>query len=233
MLASLIGCSPAAFPQTYLGLPLTAHKLRVQDIQHLVVKVEKRAPGWKTSLLNLGSCLTLTDVALSALPTFAMSIILMPVTTIDHMDRPRRGVLWKGKSSCSGGGCQVAWHDVFRSRAEGGLGVRGLHCHNISLLQKFIHKLVHGDDTPWTRWVHRWHLFSCLPTQLTHCTPPALTVADALRHARLNLPLQGWLTVTVQRQLAVLEASLRHATLAEERDSRLLPGGAKFTAAAA
>jgi hypothetical protein len=48
MLASLIGCSPAAFPQTYLGLPLTARKLRVRDLQHLVVKVEKRAPGWKT-----------------------------------------------------------------------------------------------------------------------------------------------------------------------------------------
>jgi hypothetical protein len=106
MLASLIGCSPAAFPQTYLGLPLMARKVRVQNLQHLVVKVEKRAPGWKSSHLNLGSRLTLTDAILSALPTFAMSVIPMPVTTIDH--RPRRGMLWKGKSSCSGGDCQVA-----------------------------------------------------------------------------------------------------------------------------
>jgi hypothetical protein len=284
MLASLIGCSAAAFPQTYLGLPLTARKLRVQDLQHLVVKVEKRALGWKSSLLNLGSRLTLTDAVLSALPTFAMSVIPMPVTTIDHMDRPRRGMLWKGKSACSGGDCQVTWHDVCRSRAEGGLGVRDLRSHNVSLLLKFIHKLVRGDDTPWTRWVRRWYgeggisspplptdtpawrgfkrlfatyrgltnvrvgdgattsfwfdnwhaagpLFSCLPALLTHCTAPALTVADALRHARLDLPLQDRLTITAQGQLAALEASLRHATLAEEQDSRMLPGGAKFTAA--
>jgi hypothetical protein len=55
-LSSLIGCTLEAFPQTYLGLPLMTTKLRVQ---HLVVKVEMRAPGWKSSLLNLGSRLVL------------------------------------------------------------------------------------------------------------------------------------------------------------------------------
>ncbi|KAM0884838.1 hypothetical protein ACQ4PT_030714 [Festuca glaucescens] len=195
-------------------------------------------------------------------------------------------MMWKGKSSCSGGDCQVAWHDVCRSRAEGGRGVLDLHCHNVGLLLKFIHKLIRGDDMPWTRWVCRrygvsgissppapidtpawrgfkrlfsiyrgltnvrvgdgattsfwvdiWHaagpLFSCVPALLTHCTDPALTVVDALRHARLSLPLQDRLTVMAQRQLGALEASLRHAALAEEPDSCLLPGGAKFTAAAA
>jgi exonuclease III len=156
-LAALVGCAPAEFPQTYLGLPLTARKLRVQDLQHLVVKVEKRAPGWKSSLLNLGSRLTLTDAVLSALPSFAMSVIPLPVTTIDRMNRPRRGMLWKGKAACSGGDCQVAWQDVCRSRAEGGLGVHDLRRQNTCLLLKFVHKLLRGDDTPWTRWVRRWY----------------------------------------------------------------------------
>ncbi|XP_051202523.1 uncharacterized mitochondrial protein AtMg00310-like [Lolium perenne] len=73
------------------------------------------------------------------------------------MNRPRRGMLWKGKATCSGGDCQVAWRDMCRSREEGGLGVRDLHCQNVSLLLKFVHKLLRGDDTPWTRWVRRWY----------------------------------------------------------------------------
>jgi hypothetical protein len=48
-LAALFGYSVLEFPQTYLSLPLTAAKLRVQDLQHLVVKIQKRAPGWKSA----------------------------------------------------------------------------------------------------------------------------------------------------------------------------------------
>jgi hypothetical protein len=46
-LASIFGFPLASFPQKYLGLPLTAMKLRVCDLDHLVIKLEKRAPGWK------------------------------------------------------------------------------------------------------------------------------------------------------------------------------------------
>ncbi|KAM0829851.1 hypothetical protein ACQ4PT_066609 [Festuca glaucescens] len=76
-----------------------------------------------------------------------MSVIPLPSTKPDRMNRPWRGMLWKGKATCSGGDCQVAWHDVCRSREEGGL----------SLLLKFVHKLLRGDDTPWARWVRRWY----------------------------------------------------------------------------
>jgi hypothetical protein len=241
----LVGCVPAAFPQTYLGLPLTVRKLRVQDLQHLVVKIEKRTHGWKSSLLIRGSRLTLTNVVLSVLPSFAMSVIPLPSTTLDRMNRPRRSMLWKGKSTCSGGDCQVAWHDVCRSREEGGLGVRDLHCQNVSLLLKFVHKLLRGDDTPWTRWVWRhlqstladgqpelahlqvclrhvswphqgesrgwldnllwfdnWHavgpLFARVPGLLSHCTDPVVTVAAALAHGHLVLPLHSRVTSSAQ-----------------------------------
>jgi hypothetical protein len=101
-LAAIFGCPLAAFPQRYLGLPLTASKLRVCDLDHLVVKLEKRAPGWKGSLLPSGGRLILTDAVLSALPSYGMSVILLHGTTVDRADRPRRGMLWKGRSQCSG-----------------------------------------------------------------------------------------------------------------------------------
>jgi hypothetical protein len=156
----------------------------------------------------------------------------------------------------------------------------------MSLLLKFIHKLVSGDDTPWTRWVRRWYgasgitdppsredtpawrafkqlfatyrgitnvrvgdgettsfwfdnwhaagpLFACTPALLSHCTNPAITVADAFRERRLLLPLQPRLTVTAQGQLGSLVGSLQHAALSSDPDARLLPGGTAFSTAAA
>jgi hypothetical protein len=80
-LASIIGYTLASFPQKYLGLPLTATKLRVRDLYHLVVKLEKHTPGWKGSLLHSGGRLVLADVMLSTLPSHAMSVILQHGTT--------------------------------------------------------------------------------------------------------------------------------------------------------
>jgi hypothetical protein len=60
-LAAIFGCPLSEFPQKYLGLPLTATKLRVRDLDQLVVKVERRVPGWKGPLLPSGGRLILTD----------------------------------------------------------------------------------------------------------------------------------------------------------------------------
>jgi hypothetical protein len=102
-LAAILGCPVSSFPQTYLGLPLSDHKLSVAALEFLAVKIYKRIPGWRTSLLPIGGRLTLTTAVLSALPSFAMSVLQIPKGVLAKMDKPRRAMLWKAKDSCSGG----------------------------------------------------------------------------------------------------------------------------------
>lgn len=45
-MASLLVCSVYSFPKTYLGLPLSTHKLRLQACSRLVDAVYNYIPGW-------------------------------------------------------------------------------------------------------------------------------------------------------------------------------------------
>jgi hypothetical protein len=73
-----------------MGLPLSDHKLPASALEFLSVKISKRIPGWRTSLLPIGGRLTLTNVVLSALPSFAMSVLPIPRGTLAKMGKPRR-----------------------------------------------------------------------------------------------------------------------------------------------
>jgi hypothetical protein len=87
-LAGILGRPISSFPQTYLGLPLSDHKLPASALEFLSVKISKRIPGWRTSLLPIGGRLTLTNAVLSALPSFAMSVLPIPKGTLAKMDSP-------------------------------------------------------------------------------------------------------------------------------------------------
>jgi hypothetical protein len=157
-LAGILGCPVSSFPQTYLGLPLSDHKLPASALEFLSVKISKCIPGWRTSLLPIGGRLTLTDAVLSALPSFAMSVLPIPKGALVKMDRPGRAMFWKAQEKCSGGDCQVAWDYVCRLRSEGGLGITDLGLQNRCLLLKVLHGLFTGHDSPWTRWIRRSYL---------------------------------------------------------------------------
>lgn len=46
-LADLFKCTTASFPIKYLGLPLHDRKLKVNDWQFLILKLEKKLQNWK------------------------------------------------------------------------------------------------------------------------------------------------------------------------------------------
>jgi hypothetical protein len=96
-LAGILGCPVSSFPQTYLGLPLLDHKLPTSALEFLSIKISRRIPGWRTSLLPIGGCLTLTNAVFSALPSFVMSVLPIPKGTLVKMDRPRRGDVLESK----------------------------------------------------------------------------------------------------------------------------------------
>jgi hypothetical protein len=107
-LAMTMGCAVASFLQTYLGLPLSDRKLPSSALDFLAERISTRIPRWRLGTLDPGSRLTLTSMVLSALPSFAMSVLPIPKGTICRMDRPRRAMFWNESTICSGGDCLVS-----------------------------------------------------------------------------------------------------------------------------
>ena len=149
---SVLGCRVEGFPQTYLGLPLSAHKLTLHDFAPLIAKVDKYLSGWTAILLSTGGRLVLLNAVLDALPIFAMGAMELPPALLSMIEGLRRAFLWDAADRPSGAKCLVAWTAVCRPKREGGLGIKLLKEKNSCLQMKLVHRLHVEIDAPWSRW---------------------------------------------------------------------------------
>ncbi|CAN1293028.1 LINE-1 retrotransposable element ORF2 protein [Linum perenne] len=77
-------CSRSGFilgslPVRYLGLPLIAGKLTVQDCEVLISKITSRIKGWSAKTLSFGGRLQLVNAVLLSLSQFWMGVFLFPL----------------------------------------------------------------------------------------------------------------------------------------------------------
>lgn len=86
LLASSLGCSIGAFPFTYLGLPLSLVKPRLEDFVPVIKRIDKRLSGCST-LLSYGDKLTLIKSIFTSLPTFFMSTLMLPAGIVEQINK--------------------------------------------------------------------------------------------------------------------------------------------------
>jgi hypothetical protein len=72
------------WPIKYLGVPISGVRLHVKDWIYLDEKVLKRLDGWKGGSLSYGGKLILINACLSSIPTYAMSMYLLPKIVIKN-----------------------------------------------------------------------------------------------------------------------------------------------------
>jgi hypothetical protein len=153
LISSILGCPIAAFPQTYLGLPLSDSKLPRWAMFPLLHSLDSRVDTLSIKGAFLGGRLTLTKSVFSALPSHLLACIKALEWFYKEIDNRRRGYFWTGQNSALGGPCKIAWDIVCRPIEEGGLNVKNLEIQNICLLLKFIHKLHTSHDSSWAKWI--------------------------------------------------------------------------------
>lgn len=94
-LANTFRCAKGSLPFTYLGLPLSLAKPRVEDFWPLITKCEGRLVS-TANLLSQAGRLELTNSVFSALPTFFLCCFWLPKTVIKQIDKFRKHCLWRG-----------------------------------------------------------------------------------------------------------------------------------------
>jgi hypothetical protein len=149
-LSRTIGYQVAEMPFTYLGLPLGTIRLAVEDFLPFLNRIERRMLGLNM-LLSYQGRLILVNSILSALPTFYMCSLKMPISILDQADKYRKHSVWNKGDVNRKGGCLVAWKKATRPKNQGGLGVIDLRAQNKALLLKFLHKFYNKADIPWVQ----------------------------------------------------------------------------------
>jgi hypothetical protein len=74
----VVGVQDSQRFDTYLGLPALVGNSRMREFKNLRDKVDKRLSDWKTKFLSKAGKKVLIKAVAQAIPTYSMSIFLLP-----------------------------------------------------------------------------------------------------------------------------------------------------------
>ncbi|GJV84453.1 RNA-directed DNA polymerase, eukaryota, reverse transcriptase zinc-binding domain protein [Tanacetum coccineum] len=149
-MAKLIGCGVAKFPLKYLGVPVGCNMARCSSWNAIIQKFSNKLSLWKTRLLSVGGRLTLLKDVLRNLPTYYMSIYMMPSHVQNKLesihnsffigvDQGEKKITW------------IKWKKCMASKKLGGLGISSIYGLNIGLLFKWIWRFLSNPSDLWAR----------------------------------------------------------------------------------
>jgi hypothetical protein len=142
--ANIFNCQIGLFPLKYLGVPISARRLRVIDWAKLEEKSAKKLEVWQGGSLSIGGRIALINSSLAKSTIYHMSMFLLPKTVIGRMEKGRRMFFWQG-SKLKKAYHLVKWGKVCKSKRTRGLGVKNRRRVNISLLVKWQWLLETGE----------------------------------------------------------------------------------------
>ncbi|GJR49138.1 RNA-directed DNA polymerase, eukaryota, reverse transcriptase zinc-binding domain protein [Tanacetum coccineum] len=131
------GLLPNLKKSTYLGVPLLAKCLGVNDCKILIEKVKNRIGDWRNKFLSYAGRVQLISSVLASMQTYWASVYLLPKTVVKEISRVIKNFLWDSTGN-GNGKAKIAWKVVCRPKDQGGLGIKPLDEWNEVLLMKNI-----------------------------------------------------------------------------------------------
>ncbi|GJX38114.1 hypothetical protein Tco_0251417 [Tanacetum coccineum] len=89
-------------PVRYLGIPLLAKKLVVNDCKVLIDRVESRINNWRNKTLSYARRIQLIAYVLSCMQMYWASVFFLPITIINALEKLLKRFLWNAGDSKKG-----------------------------------------------------------------------------------------------------------------------------------
>jgi len=118
ILAGTLNCQIGSMPFTYLGIPLGLSKPKICHFLPLIQRIQNRL-SCTSALLSQAGRLELVNSVFSALPTFLMCTLKIPVTTVKKIDSYRKHCLWRGNDVNSKKPALAAWSMITQTKKMG------------------------------------------------------------------------------------------------------------------
>uniref|UniRef100_A0A803PJ47 Reverse transcriptase domain-containing protein n=1 Tax=Cannabis sativa TaxID=3483 RepID=A0A803PJ47_CANSA len=121
---------------TYLGLPSTMGRNKSAVLGFLKDRVRKRVESWDAKMLSRAGKEILIKTVTQALPSYAMSVFLLPLKVCRELERILCSCWWRSSPIHGKGISWESWDRMVVHKHSGGMGFRSLHDHNIAMLGK-------------------------------------------------------------------------------------------------
>lgn len=123
------------FEEKYLGLPTPEGRMHKGKFQNLQVKLMKRICIWGDGYMAQAGREVLIKAVAQSIPTYIMGVFKLPFSVCDDLTRMVRNYWWgseKGKRKTH----WMAWDQIIKPKAMGGLGFRDYRIFNQALLTR-------------------------------------------------------------------------------------------------
>nr|GEU37706.1 RNA-directed DNA polymerase, eukaryota [Tanacetum cinerariifolium] len=121
-MANIIGCWAAKLPMKYLGVPVGCNMARCNNWEAIIQKISSKFSFWKARLLSVGGRLSLIKSVLGNLPTYFMSLYLMPASIRSKLESMRSNFII-GSEMGEKKMAWVSWNKCLATKKSGGLGI--------------------------------------------------------------------------------------------------------------
>ncbi|XP_060963731.1 uncharacterized protein LOC115717505 [Cannabis sativa] len=146
-MCNLLRMNEALENSLYLGLPCVMGRNKNAILGFLKDKMQKRIQSWEDRLLSKVGKEVLIKTVAQSLPTYAMSVFLLPVETCNKLEGMMSKYWWSLGSNQNRGVSWVSWRKLCRHKHHGGLGFRHLRDFNLAMLGKQAWRLVTNDHS--------------------------------------------------------------------------------------
>jgi hypothetical protein len=133
----------------YLGMPLFLLKKKSDSFIELKDKIFSKITGWKARLLSQAARTTLVKSVANAIPTYIMSIFLLPKSFCAVINSGLRKFWWGFPQEKKNNLSFLAWNNICQPKSLGGLGLRSMEFLNSSLLARLGWKLTSNQPLLW------------------------------------------------------------------------------------
>ncbi|KAE8805034.1 retrotransposon unclassified [Hordeum vulgare] len=147
----------AAFPISYLGMPLAESRVLVSGFDPLVGRVASRAEPWCGRFTSKGNKTVLISSNLASLPMYMMGMYILPEGVHSAFDKELARFFWQaadGRPKYH----MVKWADICLPKDRGGLGIPASRRMNVALMLRWVWRILQGDGGLWLQLIEAKYL---------------------------------------------------------------------------
>jgi hypothetical protein len=134
-LSRLMGVRHVLGTRKYLGLPSLIGRKKKDTFPFIKDRIWKRINSWRGRALSKAGKEIMIKSVLQAIPSYVMSIYLLPESTIKEIERMINSFWWGGGAN-NKGIKWLAWDRMTFPKACGGMGFRDFHSFNLAMIAK-------------------------------------------------------------------------------------------------
>lgn len=148
---NILHLAPIPARAKYLGIPLFFNRKKKDTFSDLKERIFAKLAGWKAHLLSQAARTTLIKSVANAIPSYVMSLFLLPKTFCAEINSGLKNFWWGFPLEKKKNLSLLSWSSICQPKAFGGLGIRSMGSSNNSLLARLGWKMT--TNAPFFGWM--------------------------------------------------------------------------------